>query len=317
MNALFDLLAAPGTLAPLKLQEGRKEGRKELVEQNTVSPRSFPIRNNVPDFLAEQVQKTTLIADGPHAGKSFDYLDHYAKDADFFDYFALPADAATLHENLRLHETILRQLPKTAATILDLGCGGAWLARATLPLGHRIVSFDAAGQNTAQALRNNPSPRHFAVTGDALSLPFKTNAFDVVVSAEVIEHVAEVKAYLDGIVRVLKPGGRAIISTPYDETIQHSLCIHCNRPTPLHAHAHLRSFREDSLNKYVTSRGDIRVRTIVFSSKVLLLLRTHVLLKHLPHRAWRLVDKLANKVINKPSRLVYVIDKSEPSASLN
>jgi len=237
----------------------------------------------------------------------FNYVDHYAKDAEFFDYFAKPEDSASLHENRRLHETILRELPADGSTILDVGCGGAWFAGEALPLGHTIVSFDVAHTNTTKALKKYPHDRHFAVTGDVNALPFRNEVFDVVVSAEVIEHVPDLKSYLDNILRVLKPGGRAIISTPYDEKIQHSLCIHCNQSTPLHAH--LRSFRENTLDKYLENHAMVDKRTIVFSSKLLLFLRTHVVLRHLPHRLWRLVDRAANVVVRKPSRLIFVLQK--------
>ncbi|MEM6772310.1 MAG: hypothetical protein AAF597_17170, partial [Bacteroidota bacterium] len=74
-------------------------------------------------------------------------------------------------------------------------------------------------------------------------------------------------------------------------------------------HAHLRSFKENTLAKYLEERGDVRYHTVVFSSKVLLMLRTHVLLKYLPHRLWRWVDGLATRLVRKPSRLIYVLDK--------
>lgn len=49
---------------------------------------------------------------------------------------------------------------------------------------------------------------------NAYKLPFKKNSFDLVVSAEVIEHLSNTKKYLSEITRVLKPKGKAIITTP-------------------------------------------------------------------------------------------------------
>ena len=45
-------------------------------------------------------------------------------------------------------------------------------------------------------------------------LPFEDNIFDSVVSFQVIEHIKDDATYLKEIHRVLKPGGKAYISTP-------------------------------------------------------------------------------------------------------
>ena len=53
--------------------------------------------------------------------------------------------------------------------------------------------------------------------------PFKniaSNTYDTVVSFQVIEHIEDDKLFLEEIYRVLKPGGKAIISTP---NIRHTL----------------------------------------------------------------------------------------------
>ena len=304
IEPLVPLLASPPEFSDRFVHD---EAEHVLVSTSP-EPVVVPIENGVPNFLALTDTNSNQRNEGG-SGPSFDYLDHYAKDAEFFDYFAAPEDPATRHENRRLHEAIRRNLPGEPSTILDVGCGGAWFAKAATPLGHTVVSFDAANLNTIRALREVPHRNHFAVTGDANALPFRPESFDVVVSAEVIEHVAELEPYLDNILRVLKPGGRAIISTPYNEKIQYSLCIHCNRSTPLHAH--LRSFKENTLDKYVAGKAGVSIRPIVFSSKILLFLRTHAALKFLPHRPWRFIDSVTNAIVRKPSRLIYILHKEE------
>ncbi len=240
-------------------------------------------------------------------GTKFDYLEHYEKDAEVFDYFERTADPATAHENLRLHETILDLVPKTDGCVLDVGCGKAWVAEALTARGYPVVSFDVASANLRKAMEKIPSSLHFAVRGDVLRLPFRQESFDTVISSEVMEHVPHLREYLENIIRVLKPGGRAIITTPYDEKILYSLCVHCNRQTPQHAHLH--SFKEDSLDRFLYAHPGVRLRAFSSSNKALLLLRTHVVLRHLTYKAWHVVDQIANALVNKPARMVYVLDK--------
>ncbi|MBB4079669.1 SAM-dependent methyltransferase [Lewinella aquimaris] len=243
----------------------------------------------------------------PEADRSPDYVEHYQRDALAFDYFVEPVDPATVHENARLHQEILRRLPSTAQVVLDVGCGNGWVARELLPEKEAVISFDLSLHNTTETYRRNLKSNHFAVAGDVLHLPFRDGSVDAIVSSEVMEHVPDVPNYLSELIRVVRPGGTIVISTPYNETIQYSLCIHCNRRTPLHAHLH--SFNETLVASLLAPFPDIKYETITLSNKALLYLRTHKFLQVLPFSAWRMVDKLANRVVKKPSRLVIVVRK--------
>ena len=248
-----------------------------------------------------------LLVDDPDAGN---YVEHYQRDAIEFDYWEAPANAATQHESDRLHAAILREVPAPTRVVLDVGCGNAWLARRLLPKKEAVISFDIALRNTTEAITRYPAPNHFAVTGDAFDLPFRDDAVDAIVSSEVMEHVPDVPAYLRSLIRVLRPGGTVVITTPYNERLQYSLCIHCNRPTPLHAHIH--SFNEAIVESFLRPMPGIRYRMRTFSNKALLHLPTHHLLRHVPYAAWASVDSLANRVIRRPSRLMIVIEKLLP-----
>jgi len=52
------------------------------------------------------------------------------------------------------------------------------------------------------------------MTGDAANLPFEDSAFDAVYAGEIIEHLPDPRAGLTEWLRVLKPGGVFIMSTP-------------------------------------------------------------------------------------------------------
>lgn len=234
---------------------------------------------------------------------SHHYLHHYAQDAEKFDYYE-QRDPATEHDEHRLRQTILRQVDGDAVSVLDVGCGRAWVADALCSPSVTVCSLDAALSNPRAAVRRHSRQHHCAVVADALSLPFADNSFDCVISSEVIEHIVDPHAFVRELLRVVKPGGRCIVSTPYNEKRQFVLCIHCNNTTPLHAHLH--SFTEHSLASLAPS---VPMRNDIFGNKALLILRTYVLLRFLPYTLWRLVDRLANTIIAKPAHIVCVWTK--------
>lgn len=53
-----------------------------------------------------------------------------------------------------------------------------------------------------------------AAAGDVRDLPFRDNAFDAIYSMGTIEHFAETERAVAEMLRVLKPGGRAIVGVP-------------------------------------------------------------------------------------------------------
>lgn len=55
------------------------------------------------------------------------------------------------------------------------------------------------------------------ICGDAQNLPIKDKSVDVVISLETIEHLKEPEQFVKEVKRVLKPGGKFIVSTPNDD----------------------------------------------------------------------------------------------------
>ena len=84
--------------------------------------------------------------------------------------------------------------------ILDVGCGDMYVTNKLRKKGFNIIGIDI-----------NPP---FHIKMDATNMKFKDNSFDSVVAFETIEHcncINEIK-------RVLKPGGKLILSTPAPNT---------------------------------------------------------------------------------------------------
>lgn len=255
--------------------------------------------------IAEQQVPVLLPVAKPSDG-SFDYAAHYQTDAEAFDYFAEHEGADARHENRRLHEAIIKAVPAAAGNILDVGCGSGWVAGYFCPKGHEVFSMDISTVNPIRVKKAYPYDNHYGIVADVFALPFAANSFDCIIAAEIIEHVPDPAEFLHSLLRVLKPGGVLIVTTPYNETITYTLCIHCNRPTPLHAHLH--SFTPNSLEALLP-KGYQKIDFQTFGNKALIRLHTHALLKYLPFGLWKTIDHLANKLIFKPSRILLRVEK--------
>jgi len=264
------------------------------------------VQDGIPIILPKKVD-TKLQTTDQHLklNSSFNYLEHYTNDAEVFDYEDV-GDAMVIDERNRLNQQILKKIDPQAKVILDVGCGNGWLAKAVQTDHNFVISMDVSLVNTKKALKNQPHKNHKALVADVFHLPIAENSLDVVVASEIIEHVSDPKLFIAKLLRALKPGGKLIISTPYDEVIQHSLCIHCNLPTP--AHAHLHSFTEKSMKTIIPTniKGVVMSKSV---NKCFLKTRLSKSMRSLPFGIWKTVDNLTNTLFQKPTRLIVEIKK--------
>lgn len=120
------------------------------------------------------------------------------------------------------YEWILRPLGDIKGKrVLDAGSGGGSLSYLLAQAGAKVegVEFDEKGVELAREnLRSADRGRNLICNfthGSVYELPFEKNAFDAVVSCEVIEHLQEPERMLAEVARVLKPGGIFVLTTPY------------------------------------------------------------------------------------------------------
>lgn len=269
---------------------------------------SYPVKSGVPVFLSEtDYEKSAETAIHKEQGSVFNYVDHYQKDGVESDYFRA-RDAGTEHLDKRIHQTIFSHIEKKAGRILDVGCGRAWVAQKLCPLNFEVVSMDISLENTTGALERYPYPNHAAVVADVFSLPFNEGVFDYVIASEIIEHVVDPVKFVANLIKVLKPGGKLIITSPYKEKLSYSLCIHCNKPTPLHAHIH--SFDENILTSLYKG-DDLKSCTYhTFANKLPIHLKMHSALRFFNFRCWKTFDGLLNRIIKKPIRILVKWEKA-------
>ncbi|MGI8535549.1 MAG: class I SAM-dependent methyltransferase [Mycobacteriales bacterium] len=102
---------------------------------------------------------------------------------------------------------------------LELGCGAAQGARWLVAAGAQVTAFDVSAGQLLQARRLDARsgvavPR--LVQADAQHLPFRSAAFDLVLSAfGAIPFVADSARTLREVARVLRPGGRLVFSVTH------------------------------------------------------------------------------------------------------
>jgi 2-polyprenyl-6-hydroxyphenyl methylase/3-demethylubiquinone-9 3-methyltransferase len=105
--------------------------------------------------------------------------------------------------------------PLTGLRLLDVGCGGGLLSEPFARMGAAVVGIDAAAENIAaaeihaEALGVEVNYRAMA----AEDLAASGAQFDVVVSMEVIEHVADVAGFIEALADLTRPGGALLLAT--------------------------------------------------------------------------------------------------------
>ena len=230
-----------------------------------------------------------------------DYRSHYQIDAELFNYFE--NNKYDVDYNRRLHTCLRKLLSGSANKILDIGSGGGWSVETLSEFGN-IHLFDLSHKNLC-AIKHKSETN--AVVGDALFLPFKKDCFDYVIISEVLEHINNPLNAIEQAFRVLKSGGKIIITTPYNEKIRYYLCVHCNKMTP--ANAHLHSFTVESMSQLLNKLKISSIKYVKFGSKILTVTRISYMLRFLPYCFWRLKDRLLNLMIDKPNTLITIIRK--------
>lgn len=100
-----------------------------------------------------------------------------------------------------------------SGSLLEVGCGEGRGIDKLLPLVQQFTAIDKI-----EDVINRLSERYPSATFRRMDIPpfegLPDNAFDTIISFQVIEHIRDDKRFLQEINRVLKPGGTALITTP-------------------------------------------------------------------------------------------------------
>jgi SAM-dependent methyltransferase len=168
---------------------------------------------------------------------------------------AVPPDARP--ERFAARRAFLLAHVRAGERVLDLGAGDGAFAAELRAAGCDVVAVDVAEEALRRARARVPG-LHALPVEEGAPLPLAEDAFDAVWAGEVLEHVADVVGLLAEVRRVLRWGGRLLVTTPYHGRIATALVA--LRPGGLEDHFdpradHLRFFTARSLRGVLEDAG--------------------------------------------------------------
>lgn len=112
----------------------------------------------------------------------------------------------------------ISELIKSGEKVADLGCGPGVLLDLLAKQGAQVTGYDFSDEAVTIVKGKGYAAhvadfRTYSPNGDA-------GQYDVVVSTHTIEHLKDDKQFVKTVKALLKPGGRAIIATPWREEVQ-------------------------------------------------------------------------------------------------
>lgn len=148
----------------------------------------------------------------------------------------------------RRHEAAYHALLPFCAdqVVLEAGCGEGYGASLIASFARQVVALDYDEPTTEHVARRYPDVR--AVRGNLAYLPLRTASVDVVANFQVIEHLWDQDGFLAECFRVLRPGGRLLVTTP------NRLTFTPNSDVPLNPY-HTRELAPGELDELLRGAG--------------------------------------------------------------
>lgn len=148
----------------------------------------------------------------------------------------------------RRHEVVYERLAERCAgrDVLEAGCGEGYGADLIADVARRVIGLDY--DESAVAHVRARYPRVEMLHGNLAELPLEDGAVDVVVNFQVIEHLWDQGQFVAECLRVLRPAGVLLMSTP------NRITFSPGRDTPINPF-HTRELNAAELTELLTAAG--------------------------------------------------------------
>jgi len=147
---------------------------------------------------------------------------------------------------------------KKSTKILEIGSGLGYLTYSLIKANYDAVGIDIS--QTAVMNANENFGDHYICADLFQYAPLHPESFDIVILTEVIEHIDKPLDFIESIIKLLRPGGRVIISTPNKSLYPKDIIWDTEMPP-----VHIWWFSEDSM-KYISKKKNTNITFINFSN---------------------------------------------------
>ena len=148
--------------------------------------------------------------------------------------------------------------PLSGKKALDVGCGAGLLCEPLARMGAKVTGLDAAPENIAVAMAHaGPQGLDIDYRNEAIE-DFGGTGFDLVTSLEVLEHVDDPQAFINGLAGALAADGLMILSTPNRTALSKLLLVELAERTgqiPRGTHHHEQFITPEELEKMLGNAG--------------------------------------------------------------
>lgn len=158
-------------------------------------------------------------------------------------------------------DVLLRHFGRSAKAVrvLDVGCGGGFLANYLAESGFSVDAVDRSTPSLRVACRHDASGAVRYRAADALRLPYRDAVFDAVCAMDFLEHVEDPRAVIAEASRVLRPGGLFFFYTHNRNWLSDLLIIKglrwFVRETPRNLHLYRLFIKPEELRRWCASKG--------------------------------------------------------------